>query len=125
MAQHTVSDVPATSPYVFSTPDGRLLCRQIISRRLKLDPHDYQLDGICNALDGRDLLAVTPTGSGKTGFLYMYLLVVHAIMSDPSLCVDPPRHFRKEGSIVVVCPTKALEVDMVQVSSCTAFEIWC
>ncbi|KAI1781866.1 P-loop containing nucleoside triphosphate hydrolase protein [Ganoderma leucocontextum] len=106
---------PATPDiYSFSTPEGHALCRPLIYAKLKYDPHDYQLEGVCKALDGIDLLAVTPTGSGKTGFLTMYLLMMHAIMDNPSLCAPkkPPPHFRKDGAMVVVCPTKSLEVDM-------------
>jgi hypothetical protein len=45
------------------------------SRNTSHEPHDYQLDG-CPVMDGYDLLATTPTGSGKTGFLFMLMLVV-------------------------------------------------
>ncbi|KAI0745744.1 P-loop containing nucleoside triphosphate hydrolase protein, partial [Earliella scabrosa] len=114
---HPIASNPPAKPstYVFSCPEGRSLCRRLISAKLKFDPHDYQLDGVCKALDGSDLLAVTPTGSGKTGFLVMYLLVMHEIMRNPSLCPSgtiPPKHFRRDGAMVVVCPTKSLEVDM-------------
>ncbi|RDX49287.1 hypothetical protein OH76DRAFT_1403856 [Lentinus brumalis] len=108
----TVDTEDGSPPYIFSSAEGRLLCRNIISKKLGFDPHDYQLDRVCQALDGFDLLAVTPTGSGKTGFMTMYLLVMHAIMGDPSLCDNPPPHFRKDASMVVVCPTKSLELDM-------------
>lgn len=38
------------------------------------DPHNYQLDGICLVLDGFDLLATTPTGSGKTVNAHVHCL---------------------------------------------------
>ncbi|KAH9912092.1 P-loop containing nucleoside triphosphate hydrolase protein, partial [Epithele typhae] len=98
----------------FSTSEGRALCRRIICARVPFDPHDYQLDGITHALDKTDLLAITPTGSGKTGFLTMYLLVMQAVMRRPSLCPQPPpEHFRRRAAMVVVCPTMALQGDMV------------
>ena len=65
---------------------------------LPFDPHDYQLDGVCQVLDGLDLLAVTPTGSGKTGFVYILLLVLQGLQQKPEL--RPPgvsersHHFR-------------------------------
>ncbi|TFK95045.1 P-loop containing nucleoside triphosphate hydrolase protein, partial [Polyporus arcularius HHB13444] len=115
---HPISH-PSTPPapasiFRFSSATGRELCHKIITNQLGYDPHGYQLDGICQALDGMDLLAVTPTGSGKTGFLVMYLLVMHAVVREPSLCGEarPPPHFRKDAAMVVVCPTKSLEVDM-------------
>ncbi|KAI1781695.1 P-loop containing nucleoside triphosphate hydrolase protein, partial [Ganoderma leucocontextum] len=114
MAPTSNPTAPPPAIYVFSTPEGHALCRQLISAKLQYDPHVYQLEGVCRALDGIDLLAITPTGSGKTGFLTMHLLVMHAIMDTPSLCAPkkPPPHFRKDGAMVVVCPTKSLEVDM-------------
>ncbi|KAI0361859.1 P-loop containing nucleoside triphosphate hydrolase protein [Trametes cingulata] len=98
--------------FIFSSPEGHELCREIISGELGYSPHDYQLEGVCRALDGLDLLAITPTGSGKTGFLIMYFIVIRAVMKKPELCVNPPPHFRKDPVIVVVCPTLALEEDM-------------
>jgi hypothetical protein len=49
----------ATKAYVFNSSEGYALCRDIL---LPYDPHDYQLEGICKALDGVDVLAVLPTG---------------------------------------------------------------
>ncbi|KAI1783743.1 P-loop containing nucleoside triphosphate hydrolase protein, partial [Ganoderma leucocontextum] len=105
----------APVPYIFNTDEGRALCRQLISKQLGYEPHSYQLDGVVRSLDKVDILAVTPTGSGKTGFLTMYLLVMHAIMKNPSLLPPnhrQPEHFRKDAGMVVVCPTKSLESNM-------------
>ncbi|KAH9910556.1 P-loop containing nucleoside triphosphate hydrolase protein [Epithele typhae] len=99
--------------FAFNSTAGRALCRQIISARFGYDPHDYQLDGVTRALDGLDILAITPTGSGKTGFLTMYLVVMQAVMEQPLLLPSPPsRHFQHRAAMVVVCPTIALQVDM-------------
>jgi len=75
------------------------------------DPHDYQLDSICPVLDGFDLLATTPTGSGKTGYLIMLMLIVREISSDGKLAIGK-RKFPKDPAMIVVCLTKALEDDM-------------
>ncbi|KAH9924245.1 P-loop containing nucleoside triphosphate hydrolase protein [Amylocystis lapponica] len=96
--------------YLFSSAEGQSLCHKILSSCLPYDPHDYQLDGVCKALDGVDVLAVTPTGSGKTGFLTMYLLVVCAILREPALC--PTVKFKHDPAMLIVCPTKSLEFDM-------------
>ncbi|KAI0742857.1 P-loop containing nucleoside triphosphate hydrolase protein [Daedaleopsis nitida] len=99
-------------PYKFSSAEGAAICKTLIHEQLGYYPHTYQLEGVQKALDKTDVLAITPTGSGKTGFLTMYLLVMHAVMNNPERYPNPPKHFRKDGAMVVVCPTRSLEVDM-------------
>ncbi|KII83164.1 hypothetical protein PLICRDRAFT_119769, partial [Plicaturopsis crispa FD-325 SS-3] len=82
--------------FKFSSPEGWTLCRDILKKSLPYEPHDYQIDGITKALDGVDVLAVTATGSGKSGYIYMLMLV-----------------FPKNAAAVVVCPTTSLEEDLV------------
>ncbi|KAH9911495.1 P-loop containing nucleoside triphosphate hydrolase protein [Fomitopsis serialis] len=98
----------------FSSPEGTAFCRNIASKHcLPWDPHDYQLEGVCKALDGIDVFAITPTGSGKTGFLLIYMLVAQAIAKDRELCPKGLRsRFKADPCMVVVCPTKSLEHDM-------------
>ena len=83
---------------------------------LPFDPHDYQLEGVCKVLDGQDLLAVTPTGSGKTGFIYILLLVLQGLQQKPTLRPSGIRKYPKDPVIFVVCPTIALEEDMVSLT---------
>ena len=83
---------------------------------LPFDPHDYQLEGVCQVLDGLDLLAVTPTGSGKTGFVYILLLVLQGLQQKPELRPPGVRKFPRDPIILVVCPTNALEEDMVSLT---------
>ncbi|EIW55146.1 uncharacterized protein TRAVEDRAFT_22912 [Trametes versicolor FP-101664 SS1] len=94
----------------FASPEGASLCRKVASEKLGFDPHDYVVEGVCKALDGLDLLAVTPTGSGKTSFLIIYLLVISEILQHPELC--PSAKFPLNPVMLVVCPTKSLEYDM-------------
>lgn len=54
--------------YKFSTPDGHQLTRKILRPLLPYDPRDDQLEGVCKMADGIDLMALTRTGSGKTGY---------------------------------------------------------
>jgi len=103
----------APAPFIFSSSEGYALCRSILRPLLPYDPHDYQLEGICNALDGVDVLAILPTGSGKTGFLSMFLLVVRALVNDPSLC-PRARKFPKNPAILVICPTNYIEHQIVR-----------
>jgi hypothetical protein len=72
------------------------------------------MDGVCKVLDKIDLVAVTPTGSGKTGFFFLTILVMIVITANPSLC--PSASFPKDPAIVVVCPTNSIEQQMVSPS---------
>ena len=101
----------APIPFVFSSDDGKTLCRQILKEPLPYDPHDIQIEDICKVLDNIDLFAVLATGSGKTSFLSMYMLVVLAIQKDPSLC--PTAKFPENPCLLAICPTKYLEHQMV------------
>jgi replicative superfamily II helicase len=58
-----------------------------------------------------DLLATVITGSGKTGYLTMLMLVVREISADETLVLG--KRLPKDPAMIVVCPTKALEEDMV------------
>jgi hypothetical protein len=49
----------APAPFSFSSPEGYALCRSILKPLLPYDPHDHQLEGICKALDGVDVLALS------------------------------------------------------------------
>jgi len=97
------------APFKWSSPTGRSLCRQILKgTKLEYDPHDYQVEGVCQSLDGVDLLAITPTGSGKTGYYAMYVL---AVVENPLLC--PTSKFPKNPCLTVICPTIPLQLEMV------------
>ena len=67
------SDSEPPTQYSFSSPEGHQLARRILRPQLPYDPHDYQLEGICKAVDGVDIMVLTPTGSGKTGYYIMYM----------------------------------------------------
>jgi superfamily II DNA/RNA helicase len=100
-------------PGTFSwrSTEGHALARRILrDSPLPYDPHDHQIEGICVSLDGVDLLAITPTGSGKTGFYTMYMLVVLAVLKDPELC--PTAKFPLDPCLVVICPTIPLQLEM-------------
>ncbi|KAJ6475854.1 P-loop containing nucleoside triphosphate hydrolase protein [Mycena vulgaris] len=97
--------------FKFYSEPGFALARKILLSVLPtFEPHSYQLDGICKVLDGIDLVAVTPTGSGKTGYLFLSIIVMIAIAKTPSLC--PSLKFPMDPAIVVVCPTNSIEQKM-------------
>lgn len=90
--QPTLTYGPSAHSFTsFSSEEGLAFCREITAESLPWSPHTYQLEGACKALDGLDVLAITPTGSGKTGFLLIYMLVAQAIAKDPTLCPAPLR----------------------------------
>jgi ATP-dependent helicase YprA (DUF1998 family) len=109
MSQNT-----SEKPFKFSSPSGWRICRKIIQERLPFGPHDYQLDGITHALqlDGQDVIAISATGSGKSAYIYMLATVLVALGKDPSL-VPSKKRFSRDPVLVVVCPTTALEEDLV------------
>ncbi|KAF7976391.1 hypothetical protein HWV62_6975 [Athelia sp. TMB] len=111
MARENISPVPSV-PY--DSPTGCDLCKRVLKKTLPYEPHDYQLDGTCPVLDGFDLLATAPTGSGKTRYLTQLMLMARALAEDPSLQLND-RVFIEDPVMLVVFPTKALEVDMVSI----------
>jgi hypothetical protein len=50
-------------------------------------------------MDGHDLLASTPTSLGKTGFLFMLMLVVRDISADETLALGKMR-FPKDPAMI-------------------------
>ena len=112
-------DSPTATPNipshaVYTTAAGRLLVHQILSQcePVPIEPHNYQCEGLCRSLDGDDVIATMATGAGKTGLLSFLMLVLRAISRDPSLALQG-RTFPKDPCMLVICPTKALEEDMV------------
>ena len=111
----------APTPFVFSSPEGFALCQRILEAHLPYSPHDFQIEGICKVLDHVDLLAILATGTGKMGFLSMYMLVVLAIKKDPSLC--PTAKFLDNPCLLAICPTKYLEHQMVRADHSLCFQV--
>jgi hypothetical protein len=99
------------TPFVWSSKAGQQLCLEILLPKLPYHPHDYQLEGICASLDGKDVLAVLPTGVEKTGLLFMHMLVVQRVLEELSLC--PEKKYPKHALMLVVCPTNYLEYQTV------------
>jgi len=91
---------------------GHLLFKKILAKYVTYDPHDYILDGLCPVVDGFNLLATTPTGSGKTGYLILLMIIARDIAVDKTLTIGT-EVFPRDPVMIVVCPTKALEEDIV------------
>ena len=69
--------------YIFSTPAGHRLAHSTLRPQLPYDPHDAQLEGICKAVDGIDIMVLTPTGAVPESIRRLLLVV----KSDPPLLV--------------------------------------
>ena len=66
-AEEPPNEPPET--FRFSSLEGYTLCWQILAKKLPYEPHVVQIEGICKVLDGINLFAILPMGSGKTGFI--------------------------------------------------------
>ncbi|KAJ3776943.1 hypothetical protein FB446DRAFT_719716 [Lentinula raphanica] len=85
MSQESTSKSPINSSttFTFRSEHGHALISDIVKMYAPFQPHDYVLEGIAALLDGLDLIAVTPTGSGKTGYIAFTTLVVRELTSHP------------------------------------------
>jgi hypothetical protein len=88
---------------IYDTPEGFVLTCKILAEKLPFELHDFQVEGICVLLDGHDLLATMATGSGKTGYFIMLMLVMGAISEDETLALGG-RTFPKDPAMIIVCP---------------------
>ncbi|KAJ3559456.1 hypothetical protein NM688_g328 [Phlebia brevispora] len=107
----TCGESPPQKLSLFSSSEGQSFVRNLLRASLPFDPHDYQVEGVCACLDGKDLIALCPTGSGKTGFFSMYMLALRALAANPQLCI-PARNISSHPAMVIICPTIGLEEDM-------------
>jgi hypothetical protein len=91
--------------YIFSTLAGHRLARSILRPQLPYDPHDAQLEGICKAVDGTNIMILTPTGSRKTGYLTMYMLLMISLAANPELVALLMKKVPQNPVMVMVFPT--------------------
>ncbi|KAJ6578922.1 hypothetical protein B0H10DRAFT_2343705 [Mycena sp. CBHHK59/15] len=99
-----------TLAFHFYSPKGFDLARKILLDVLpNFEPHHYQIDGICKVLSGIDLVASTPTGSGKTGFLFLSILVMIAIakksgtLPERKIPAEPHELYRAADGNSILC----------------------
>ncbi|KAJ3791672.1 hypothetical protein GGU11DRAFT_761411 [Lentinula aff. detonsa] len=83
VANQSLASEKQPKEYSFSSERGRSLISRIIQQYVPHPAHDYVLEGIGKALDGKDVFAVTPTGSGKTGYMAFTALVVKVLKEKP------------------------------------------
>ncbi|KAG9224183.1 hypothetical protein CCMSSC00406_0006851 [Pleurotus cornucopiae] len=103
--------------FKWASEAGHSLSRRILKdSKLGYDPHTYQVEGVCQALDGVDLFAITPTGSGKTGFYVIYILVVLAVVQNPLLLpTGVANPFPSNPCLIIICPTIPVQLQMASV----------
>jgi len=96
---------------IFASEEGQKVCRHLLLDLMPSDTHDFQLESIGHLLDGEDLLLVVATGSGKTDMFIWLMHVIQWIATHPH--TFGAVSFPHDPAMVVVCPTKALEDEMV------------
>ncbi|KAI0353617.1 hypothetical protein OH77DRAFT_1553273 [Trametes cingulata] len=105
---------PEAPRFVFSSEHGTQLVRETLEKILPYTPHDYQLEGVCQLLDGMDLIAVLATGAGKTGYYLMYALMLSQLSKNPRLCLPACAAVPQDPCIVMVYPTNGLEEEQAE-----------
>ncbi|KAJ7127278.1 P-loop containing nucleoside triphosphate hydrolase protein, partial [Mycena crocata] len=102
--------------FLWSSPEGYDFARRILEPTpVPYVPHDHQLEGVCKSLDGVHLFAITPTGSGKTSYFILYIIIILEIIKNPALC--PSAKFPANPCLLVVCPTIPLQIEMARLIS--------
>ncbi|KAJ3748286.1 P-loop containing nucleoside triphosphate hydrolase protein [Lentinula raphanica] len=106
----------STTPFSFRSQAGHTLIAQIVQLYAPFRPHDHVLDGIGEMLDGKDLVAITPTGSGKTGYISFTALVVRELTRYPEKYPEvqnAAKRFPKNPLMLAICPTNYLEYQLM------------
>ena len=99
--------------FSFSLEMGQELIHEVLQ---DLWPHmlrDHQIEAVAKVLDGIDVLAILPTGAGKTAVLTMFVLVVDYLKCNPGQFPSNCRGFPADPIVVAVYPTNSLEEDQV------------
>jgi len=103
------------SSFSFSSEAGKDLVRQFLQDPWPHIPHDHQLEAVTKALDGTDVLAILPTGAGKTAILTMLMLVLTHMKAHSDRYAQYSARFPDDPIMVVVYPTNCLEEEQVRI----------
>ncbi|KAJ4463461.1 hypothetical protein C8R41DRAFT_927391 [Lentinula lateritia] len=104
--------VPSLTKFRFNSAAGHALISRIVCLYLPYTPHDYVLEGIGHVLDGTDLVAITPTGSGKTGYMAFTALVVRELTLCPEKYPETAQAIQnlpKNPLMLTICLTNYME----------------
>ena len=111
----TTSDVTRKiNSFSFSSSVGEHLIREVLQDLWSHTPRDYQIEAVAKLLDGIDVLAILPTGAGKTAILTMFMLILDHMRLNPECFSSHHRRFPEEPIVVVVYPTNCLEEEQVR-----------
>jgi ATP-dependent helicase YprA (DUF1998 family) len=99
--------------FPFSSEEGVNLVRQVVQDLWPHVPRDHQLEAVTKALDGTDVLAILPTGAGKTAIITMFVLVLNHMKENPAEYAQHGARFPADPIAVVVYPTNCLEEEQV------------
>ncbi|THU88170.1 hypothetical protein K435DRAFT_680330, partial [Dendrothele bispora CBS 962.96] len=100
-------------PFCFASEEGHKICREIARKCLPYDPHDVSLEAIGHLLDKKDVFVRTACGSGKTGIIALMATVFPHIHQNHNFAPNYRPWYHKDPVFLVVCPTNALELDIV------------
>ena len=103
--------------FSFSSKLGKDLVCQFLWDPWPHTPRNHQLEVVTKALNGTDVLAILPTGVGKTAILIMFMLVLTHMKLNPDKYAQHSTRFLDNLIMVVVYPTNCLEEE--QVCRCT------
>ena len=102
-----------SNPFSFSSEAGEELIREVLRDPWPHTPRDYQIEAVAKVLDGIDVLAILPTGAGKTAILTMSMLILNHMKLNPERFEPYCRRFPDDPIMVVVYPTNCLEEEQV------------
>lgn len=98
----------------FSSEEGTALTYQLLQDLWPHTPRDYQLEVVAKVLDSTDVLAILPTGAGKTAILIMVMLVLNHMKENWEKFEHHSARFPSNPIMVVVYPTNCLEEEQVR-----------
>lgn len=105
----------STPQFRFYLEEGRQLCRKIARKHFPYDVHDYSIDVAAKIMDQTDVLVRTACASGKTGTIALIAVIMAEVAADDTLAPGFHPWYEKNPALLVICPTDALEVNMVRV----------
>ena len=99
-----------------SNPEGFAVIRNGMRPLVGYDPHDYQIEAVARVVEGQDVLALLPTGAGKTG---IFVMAIHALIkmnSDPTWSRSYPEissRIPDNPAMIAIYPTNTLAEEQV------------
>lgn len=99
-----------------SNPEGFSVIRDGMRPLVGYDPHDYQIEVVARVVEGQDVLALLPTGAGKTGVFVMAIHALSKMKTDPTWICDYSAissRIPDKPAMIVIYPTNTLAEEQV------------